>query len=158
MNKTQLIEKREKMNRKLDVLLCVIFLTFSVIIIANLYFMQPKIEYVDNVIIKEVKVQPQFETYEVTFYTEGFESTGKVLGDKDYGVTSSGEPVIEGRTIACPESLEFGTAIYIKEMENVFYCTDRGSLITEGKLDIYTSDLEYAKEMGRHEMQVFILP
>jgi len=146
------------MNRPLDILLVIIFSAFCVLIISDIYFVQPKIEYVDKEIIKEVKVQPQFETYEVTFYTEGYESTGKVLGDKDYGVTSSGEPVIEGRTIACPESLEFGTAIYIKEMENVFYCTDRGSLITEGKLDIYTSDLEYAKEMGRHEMQVFILP
>ena len=43
-------------------------------------------------------------------------------------------------------------------MENVFYCTDRGSAITEGKLDIYTSDLEFAKEMGRSKMEVFILP
>ena len=146
------------MNRPLDILLVVIFSAFCVLIISDIYFVQPKIEYVDKEIIKEVKVQPQFETYEVTFYTEGYESTGKVLGDKDYGFTSSGEPVIEGRTIACPESLEFGTAIYIKEMENVFYCTDRGSAITEGKLDIYTSDLEYAKEMGRNEMQVFILP
>jgi 3D (Asp-Asp-Asp) domain-containing protein len=146
------------MNKSLDILLIIIFSAFCILIISDIYFVQPKIEYVDNVIIKEVKVQPQFETYEVTFYTEGYESTGKVLGDKDYGVTSSGEPVIEGRTIACPESLAFGTAIYIKEMENVFYCTDRGSAITEGKLDIYTSDLEYAMEMGRHEMQVFILP
>ena len=146
------------MNKSLDILLIIIFSAFCILIISDIYFVQPKIEYVDKEIIKEVKVQPQFETYEVTFYTEGFESTGTVLGDKDYGVTSSGEPVIEGRTIACPKSLAFGTAIYIKEMENVFYCTDRGSAITEGKLDIYTSDLEYAMEMGRHEMQVFILP
>ena len=117
---------------------------------------EPKIKYVEKEIIKEIKIKPKFEIFEITFYTEGYESTGKSLGDKGYGITASGEPVIEGRTMACPASIPFNTAIYVKELENIFYCTDRGSAITEGKLDIYTSDLNKALEMGRNKMEVFI--
>lgn len=146
------------MNRALDILLVFVFTGFCILVISDIYLTPPKIKYVEKQIVKEVKVYPKFETYEVTFYTEGYESTGKVAGNKGYGITASGEPVIEGRTIACPQSIPFGTAIYIKQLENVFYCTDRGSAITEGKLDVYTSDLEKAKEMGRNDMEVFILP
>lgn len=146
------------MNKSLDILLIFVFTGFCFLIISDIYFIPPKIQYVEKQVIKEVQVQPKFETYEVTFYTEGKESTGKDFGDKGYGITASGEPVIEGRTIACPQSIPFGTAIYIKQLENVFYCTDRGSAITEGKLDVYTSDLEKAREMGRNDMEVFILP
>lgn len=107
---------------------------------------------------KDVIRPPQYQTFEVTAYTAGYESTGKRVGDPAYGITASGEPVIEGRTIACPKSLPFGTGVYIPAMENVYYCTDRGSAITDGKLDIFIEDLKSAKEFGRKKLEVMILP
>lgn len=112
---------------------------------------------IKEVIVKE-KIEPQFEIFEATAYTDGFESTGKNPGDLNYGFTASGEPTIEGRTIACPRSMDFGTAVYIPMFENVFFCTDRGSDITEGKIDIYMYDLEQAINFGRRNVEVFILP
>ena len=123
---------------------------------------EPKTIYIEKEIeiIKEIKIKikPDFEIFEATAYTNGFESTGKNPGDKGFGFTANGEPTIEGRTIACPKSLEFGTAIYVPMFENVFYCTDRGSAITEGKIDIYMEDLDKALEFGRRNVEVFILP
>ena len=75
-----------------------------------------------------------------------------------FGITASGLRVIDHYTLACPESLEFGTKIYIPAFENVFTCMDRGSAITEGKLDVYMEDLEYALMFGRQHLEVFILP
>jgi 3D (Asp-Asp-Asp) domain-containing protein len=113
---------------------------------------------VDKEVIKEIKIVPSFEMFEVTAYTSGFESTGKNPMDSEFGITASGLRVIEHYTIACPESLEFGTKIYIPAFENVFTCMDRGSAITEGKLDVYMENLEYALMFGRQHLEVFILP
>lgn len=108
--------------------------------------------------IKEIKITPQYEVFEITAYTAGYESTGKNPGDDWYAITASGEPAIEGRTIACPKSIPFGTPVFIPMFENVFYCTDRGSAITEGKLDIYMENLEQALQFGRRDLEVFVLP
>jgi 3D (Asp-Asp-Asp) domain-containing protein len=140
----------------------VALLIVLVCVLSYFLFTKEKIIYVEKEVIREivreVKVEPNFEIFEATAYTEGFESTGKNPGDKDFGFTASGEPVLEGRTIACPKSMEFGTAIYIPMFENVFYCTDRGSAITEGKIDIYMVDINRALEFGRRYVEVFVLP
>ena len=100
----------------------------------------------------------QYQEFEVTAYTAGYESTKKKHGDIGYGITASGEVVTEMTTIACPDSLSFGTRVYIKELENVFTCQDRGSEIIEGKLDVYIENLEEALKFGRKEMSVMVLP
>jgi 3D (Asp-Asp-Asp) domain-containing protein len=61
-------------------------------------------------------------------------------------------------TIACPDSLSFGTRVYIQELENVFTCQDRGSAIEEGKLDVYMEDLKDAQVFGRQKLKVLVLP
>jgi 3D (Asp-Asp-Asp) domain-containing protein len=94
------------------------------------------------------------KSYTVTAYTAGYESTGKQPGDPDYGITASGAEVQEGQTIACPESLSFGTELYIPYFDKTFTCEDRGSAITEGRLDIYIADLDEAVEFGVKELQV----
>ncbi|MFD1067833.1 LysM peptidoglycan-binding domain-containing protein [Oceanobacillus locisalsi] len=91
--------------------------------------------------------------FTVTAYTAGEESTGKEPGDPGYRVTASGEEVEEGRTIACPESLPFGTKIHIPELDETYVCEDRGSAITNGHLDIYKEDLDDALEFGVQELQ-----
>lgn len=100
----------------------------------------------------------EYQWFEVTAYTSGIESTGKTSGDPLFGITASGEVVLERTTIACPESLEFGTRIYIPDFETVFICQDRGSDIVEGRLDVYMEDLQHALLFGRQHMQALILP
>ena len=103
----------------------------------------------------EEVVDSATETYVVTAYTSGVESTGKAPGDAGYGITASGEEVREGYTLACPPSLPFGTVITIEGVgERV--CTDRGSAITEGRLDVYMPDLKDAIEFGRQTLEVQI--
>lgn len=92
-------------------------------------------------------------SFTVTAYTSGPESTGKEPGDPAYGITASGEEVEEGRTIACPSSLPFGTKIHIPELDETYVCEDRGSAITNGHLDIYKEDLDDALEFGVQELQ-----
>jgi len=94
--------------------------------------------------------------YNVTFYTAGVESTGKNLGDIGYGVTASGTTVSEGRTVACPKSIPFGTKIYIEGF-GYRICEDRGSAIVEGHLDIYVDSLTKARKLGRQKLLVTIL-
>jgi 3D (Asp-Asp-Asp) domain-containing protein len=98
-----------------------------------------------------------YQEFEVTAYTAGFESTGKTLGHKDYGVTASGEMAVERITLACPQSFQFGTKVYIPAFETVFTCQDRGSDIVEGKLDIYMEDLADAQMFGRQNLDVYVL-
>lgn len=95
-------------------------------------------------------------TMEVTQYTAGVESTGKRPGDPAYGVTASGKQVQLGVTIACPPSIPFGTKIDIKGI-GVRECMDRGSAITEGKLDVYVENLNDALSFGRQKRSVKIL-
>ncbi|MBP2080086.1 LysM peptidoglycan-binding domain-containing protein [Oceanobacillus polygoni] len=94
------------------------------------------------------------ETFTVTAYTAGYESTGKEPGDPAYGITASGTEVQEGETIACPDSLSFGAKLYIPYFDKTFTCEDRGSAITEGRLDVYMEDLDEALEFGVKDLQV----
>lgn len=98
----------------------------------------------------------EYQTFSVTAYTSGYESTQKKRGHPLYGITASGERVREGITVACPKSLEFGTKVYVKELDHTYICQDRGGAIKEGHLDIYFDDLKKAKEFGRQKLHVKI--
>lgn len=104
----------------------------------------------------EQKNVHEYETFEITAYTSGPESTGKHPGHPLYGVTASGAYVKEFHTIACGPDLEFGTRIYIPYFDNEFECQDRGGLITEGKLDVYMPLVEDALKFGRRELKVIV--
>ncbi|WP_339226311.1 LysM peptidoglycan-binding domain-containing protein [Oceanobacillus sp. FSL K6-2867] len=96
--------------------------------------------------------------FTVTAYTAGYESTEKQPGDPAYGITASGAMVEEGNTIACPQALPFGTKIHIPELDETYVCQDRGSAITNGKLDIYIENLDDALEFGVQQLQVKVWP
>ena len=92
--------------------------------------------------------------FDVTFYTAGYESTGKNAGDSGYGVTASGTIVKQGRTAACPKNIPFGTKLYI-EGYGYRICEDRGSAINNShKLDVYVDSLSEAKKLGRQKIYV----
>jgi 3D (Asp-Asp-Asp) domain-containing protein len=109
--------------------------------------------------------EPQYETYEVTAYTAGYESTGKTPSHPLYGITASGERVKRFHSVACPPELPFGTRVYIPyfdgwktESDGWYECVDRGSAITGGKIDVYMRNLDDALAFGRRELDVLILP
>ena len=136
-------------------LVCIIFLIVFTPTIASL---EPTPTPTPQTKIVEVQKEPQFQVYEITAYTNGYESTGKRPGDRGYGITASGEPTVEMWTIACPPELPFGTKIYIAELEWTYSCQDRGSAITSGHLDVFIRDLNRANQFGRQPMHIFILP
>lgn len=103
-----------------------------------------------------INFEQQWQPFEVTAYTAGYESTGKRPGDPYYGITASGEPVKAGITVACPPSMPFGTVLEIEGVgERV--CQDRGGAITEGRLDVYFDELSDALEFGRRTLNVRII-
>jgi 3D (Asp-Asp-Asp) domain-containing protein len=100
--------------------------------------------------------EPEWQTFEVTAYTAGEESTGKSPSDADYGITASGKRVRANHTVACPPSLAFGTRLEIEGIgERV--CEDRGGRITEGHIDIYVPELKKALDFGRKRLNVRII-
>lgn len=96
------------------------------------------------------------QTYEVTAYTNGAESTGKNPGDHDYGVTASGARTKTGHTVACPPSMAFGTRLNIEGI-GVRTCEDRGGAITEGHIDLYVAGVSEAKAFGRQRLKAEII-
>ncbi|MCY7451801.1 3D domain-containing protein [Bacillus altitudinis] len=96
------------------------------------------------------------QTYEVTAYTNGAESTGKSAGHPDYGVTASGARTKTGHTIACPPSMAFGTRLNIEGV-GVRTCEDRGGAITEGHIDLYVAGVAEAQSYGRKQLKAEII-
>lgn len=100
--------------------------------------------------------EPEPQTFEVTAYTAGAESTGKTPDHPAYGITASGERVTEGVTAACPPDMAFGTRIDIEGVgERV--CTDRGGAIKGGHIDVYMAELSDAIQFGRQRLEVTIM-
>jgi len=109
--------------------------------------------------IKKEKVESETNDtylgeYEITFYTNNKSSTGKSVGDPDYGITSSGARTKAGVTIACPPSIPSGTQLEIEGI-GIRKCEDVGGAIKGNRLDIYvTSDAE-AMRLGRQHKKVY---
>lgn len=116
------------------------------------------IEYVPELTTAEEPANnTEYEVYEVTAYTSGYESTCKRPDHPAYGLTASGTYVREGRTIAASRNLPFGTRVYIPELNTTYIVEDRGGDITEGRLDIYMDDVNKALNFGRQKLEVIIL-
>lgn len=110
-----------------------------------------------NHVVKRKQKAPKLaQTYEVTAYTNGAESTGKSAGHPDYGVTASGARTKTGHTIACPPSMAFGTRLNIESI-GVRTCEDRGGAITEGHIDLYVAGVAEAQAFGRQRLKAEIL-
>ncbi|OZB98083.1 3D domain-containing protein [Paenibacillus sp. XY044] len=103
------------------------------------------------------KVATEWKTYTVTAYDNGYESTQKRPGDKDYGITKSGEKTVEGRTVSAdPRVLPLGTVIYIENVgERVV--TDTGWAIKGRRLDLYFESHKRALQFGKQKLKVKII-
>ncbi|MCY7726458.1 3D domain-containing protein, partial [Bacillus safensis] len=105
---------------------------------------------------KQITHSNPTQTYEVTAYTNGAESTGKSAVDPDYGITASGARTKTGHTIACPPSMAFGTRLSIEGI-GVRTCEDRGGAITEGHIDLYVAGVVEAQAFGRQRLKAKII-
>lgn len=108
--------------------------------------------------VEATNVKEDWMLFEITFYTNGKESTGKGKGHKDYGRTASGKITQEGRTVSADTNiLPMGTVIYIEGFGERTV-EDTGSAIKGKKLDLFVEDLAKAKELGRkHGVKVKII-
>ncbi|WP_303984516.1 3D domain-containing protein [Niallia circulans] len=109
-----------------------------------------------HVVKRKQKAPKLAQTYEVTAYTNGAESTGKSAGDPDYGITASGARTKTGHTIACPPSMAFGTRLNIEGI-GVRTCEDRGGAIMEGHIDLYVAGVSEAQSFGRQRLKAEII-
>ena len=86
--------------------------------------------------------------FTLTAYTAGPESTGKRAGDKDYGITATGEKAIDGLTVAVdPRIIPLGSRVYI---EGIGYrvAQDTGSAIQGRRIDVFMNDSQEARSFG----------
>lgn len=84
----------------------------------------------------------------LTAYTAGVESTGKDENHPQYGITSTGTTVSEGRTIAVDKNvIPLGWWVYIDGL-GFRRAEDTGSSIRGNKVDVYFDSVDYAMKFG----------
>jgi len=84
----------------------------------------------------------------LTAYSAGVASTGKTPEHPQYGITSSGTRVMEGRTIAVdPKVIPLGWWVYIDGL-GFRRAEDTGSAIKGNKVDVYFDSNDYANRFG----------
>lgn len=82
--------------------------------------------------------------------------TAKDEGMDGKGITSNGEHVQQGRTIAADESIPFGTRIYIPALGKTYTVVDRGGAINGNRLDLFFNKVNDALTFGVQELEVLI--
>ena len=110
-----------------------------------------------NVVSRSVTRIP-LGVFEITAYTAGFESCGKLPSDPAYGITKSGAKVQEHHTIAADWTvLPKGTKIMIEGSPHTYTVEDVGGAIKGKKIDIYMESLSDAQEFGRQKLKVWVV-
>lgn len=92
---------------------------------------------------------------DVTAYCS--ESCNKTPRHPLYGITKSGVKAKENHTIAMSEEYPFGTKVFIPYFNKTFVVEDRGSSITDNRIDIYMSSKEKCLEFGKKYLDIYIL-
>lgn len=89
------------------------------------------------------------DVYVISAYTNRAE-------EQTTGITANGEKTVEGRTIACPPALPFGTKVEIEGLGSNYVCTDRGSAIQGKRIDVFMESLDAALSFGMQSRKVKI--
>lgn len=93
----------------------------------------------------------------VTAYTRGYESTGKRVGDRSYGVTASGYRIQgDELVLAAGQNIPFGTKIFVPGY-GLGVVLDRGGAIEDGHIDVYINDVSAARRWGVKQLDCKIL-
>lgn len=75
--------------------------------------------------------------------------------DVETGITATGKPVVEGRTIAVdPSVIPYGTQVIIGG--HIFTAEDCGGAIKDNKIDIYVNNHQKALELGVNYADVYL--
>ena len=104
----------------------------------------------------EIRSETPTGSVECTYVAEvsAYTATDDQCGKSD-GITASGTHVKQGRTIAAPSWIPFGTTVVINGVSYV--CEDRGGYISDNRLDIYMDSRDDAMKFGRKEMEVTVV-
>lgn len=80
----------------------------------------------------------------------------EICCDVETGITATGTPVVEGRTIAVdPSVIPYGTQVIING--HVFTAEDCGGSVRGNHIDIYVNDHQTALELGRGQAEVYLV-
>lgn len=89
-------------------------------------------------------------TFKLTYYC-----ACELCCNIETGITATGAPVVEGRTIAVdPKVIPYGTQVIIGG--HVFTAEDCGGAIKENRIDIYVNEHEKALELGVNYADVYL--
>ena len=108
---------------------------------------------------KVENIEPKVVTLNASAYTAS--TCGKTNTDSGYGYTASGSKAQAWYTIAAGKSYPIGTIMYIpyfKDKPNGgwFVVQDRGSAISNSKVDIYMDSYSDCKKFGRRNLECYI--
>lgn len=104
-------------------------------------------------------IQPTIKTMNASAYTAS--ECGKSANSPGYGRTASGEKASSWYTIAAGKSYPMGTIMYIPYFKSSpnggwFVVQDRGSAISNNKIDIYMSTYNECVTFGRRNLECYI--
>lgn len=134
-------------------------ITYAMLLIANCIVCYGIGRYGTTPPAKAVERRPEVQTFEVNAYCQKSCCCGKWAD----GVTASGHRIKPGDAfVAAPKSIPFGTMVIVPGYADgrPVPVLDRGSAITENRLDLYFDDADgktghqRAREWGRQTLQV----
>lgn len=97
-----------------------------------------------------------------TAYDLSYESTGKVPGDRGYGLTRMGTQARPGVVAVDPTVIPLGSRLYIESSDGFkdygfAVAEDTGSAIKGNKIDLFIDDSSLARRFGNRYVRVYIL-
>lgn len=97
-----------------------------------------------------------------TAYDLSYASTGKLPGQRDYGITASGTKARVGAVAVDPTVIPLGTKLYIEYADGTGgygYATaeDTGSAIKGYRIDLFFNTYQECMEFGRRRVIVYVL-
>lgn len=106
--------------------------------------------------IGEVNASPDMYGEDLGTFTITYYCACELCCDVETGITATGTPVVEGRTIAVdPDVIPYGTQVIING--HVFTAEDCGGAIDGNHIDIYVNDHQTALELGRNQAEVYLV-
>jgi uncharacterized protein YabE (DUF348 family) len=99
---------------------------------------------------------------ESTAYDLSYQSTGKMPGDRYYGITRSGTRARPGVVAVDPSVIPLGSKLYIESRDYTHdygfaLAEDTGSAIQGNRIDLFINDHTKAMRYGRRTVKVYVL-
>ena len=106
--------------------------------------------------IAEVNAEPAMYGTNLGEFKLTYYCACEICCDVETGITATGTPVVEGRTIAVdPTVIPYGTQVIING--HIFTAEDCGGAIKGNRIDIYVNDHDRANALGVNYAEVYLL-